>query len=170
MSEDKTIVEPTIEKAPEVTIPEASQENEILKTLQAKDDEIARLARERDNYRKGMLKAKGKKNPYDDDDEPDMDEIIDRKVEEKILAKEEDKVRAERDQMVQKLAIENAELRKAVTNRAQVKGSAGEGANSEELEVKKEFFSKEQLEDLKAKGLDPEKVKENLLKYKNKFN
>ena len=165
-----TIDEQSIETAPEVDSPEASQENEILNALQAKDEEIARLARERDNYRKGMLKAKGKQKDYYDDDEPDLEEKIDRIVAEKILSKEEDKVRAERDQMVQRLAIENAELRKAVANRTQVNVATGTGSSAEAPEVKNEFFSQEQLEDLKAKGLDPEKVKENLLKYKNKFN
>lgn len=62
------------------------------------------------------------------------------------------------------MAKENSELKIALKN--QPGSPTGSGTNQDKLEVKTEFFTKEQLEELKVRGVDPQKVIENYRKIK----
>jgi hypothetical protein len=138
-----------------------------LKIKELEADKI-KLAEERENYRVGMLSAKTKLKTLKDqgydvgDESPQLseDSIVDKVVErlKPIL---------EPKQQVESLNVKISELAAALRNRSQVGGSAA-GSNQESVEVKTEYFTPEQLADIKARGLDPEKVKQNIIKYKQK--
>jgi len=137
--------------------------------LQKKDAEIAKVREEKENYRRGMLKAKGKLPEEDDNSsEEDLDAKIDRKVQERLLVSREAQVIAEKDALVLSLAKKNKELALALKNRGQVMNTSGQGSNEDKPEVKVEkTLSQEQLNNLKAKGWSDKKIeafKKNLTK------
>ena len=177
MSETKPAVETKVEVAatpqetkvetPSQTQPEVDYEAE----LQKKDAEIAKVREEKDNYRKGMLKAKGKLPEEDDNSsEEDLDAKIDRKVQERLLQTREAQVQSEKDALVLSLAKKNKELTLALKNRGQINTSSGQGSNQERPEGKVDnVLSNDQLASLKARGWDDKKIEE-FKKNLNKVN
>ena len=177
MSETKPAVETKVEVAatpqetkvetPSQTQPEVDYEAE----LQKKDAEIAKVREEKDNYRKGMLKAKGKLPEEDDNSsEEDLDSKIDRKVQERLLQTREAQVQSEKDALVLSLAKKNKELTLALKNRGQINTSSGQGSNQERPEGKVDnVLSNDQLASLKARGWDDKKIEE-FKKNLNKVN
>ena len=92
---------------------------------------IAKVEEERDNYRKGMLKAKGK---LDDNEEVDPAEIARQAALEAIANSDLGKALKERDEFIVKTMKENSELRLSVKNRP----SGSTASRSEERRVGKE--------------------------------
>lgn len=137
-----------------------------------KDEEIAKLAEERDNYKKVALKRLGK-NPADaeflGEDGKDIQSAIEEAVRLQLLDSEIARKGQEREAEIKRMAKENSELRLALKNRPGASIGGDSGASSE---VKDNVFSPQQLEALKQKALrlkaDPEKfiesAKQNLLK------
>jgi hypothetical protein len=151
----------------------AGKEEDLLKALEEKDAEIARLAKEKDNYKRGLLVAKGKLPEDDYQDGEDVEVKMRRIVQEELINSQLAKTQAEKDNVIRKMAKQNEELRLAVKNRTQVNSANSVGFSNEEPEVKKEIWSKDQLEQFKSIGdaagikLDPSKVAENYKKYLN---
>ena len=127
--------------------------------------ELERTRTERENFKRGMLKAKGKL-PEEEEVPSNIDEIVQKKVEEAIYSKQEAELEAREKALTEKLIKENRELKLATQNRSQINTGTGQGASIETTQVKDNYFSDEQLADLKKRGLDPEKVKANIQKYK----
>jgi hypothetical protein len=158
-----------VEKPEELNnVPTAPTEQEMA-DLQSKyealEAEKQQLEVEKENYRKGMLKAKGKIVEDDYTPPEDDEERIRRIIREENTRSNSNRVADEQKQIVQQLLAKNKELAHALKN----KPTAGSGSGAGEpvnAEVKDNFFSAEQLAEIKAKGLDPAKVKANFLKYK----
>lgn len=155
---DATVVEPKPTEIPEVDWEAKS------KDLEAK---LAKVSEDRDNYRKGLLAAKGR------GDTETEDERIARIVQDKYLETQEAQLNREKDDIAQKAIQENKELKVALRNRGQVGASASTGGGQNTTEVKTDFFTPEQLKAMEERSrmtgipIDPEKVKQNLLKIKN---
>lgn len=129
--------------------------------LAKKDAEIAKIAQEKENYRRGMLKAKGKLPDEDDNssNDEDLDAKIDRKVEERLLASREAQVLAEKDALVIASAKKIKELSLALKNRNQVSSSSGQGSNQDRQEVRTDStLSEDQINSLRSKGWDDKKI------------
>ena len=169
----ETIIEPAVvqtEGAPEI-----AQEVDYAAIIEAKDAELAKLAVEKENYRKGLLKAKGKL-PDDDYSVDNIDETEDEKisriVDQRLLQTKEAQLKAEKDTAFANIIKRNKELEIALKNRQQISATST-GSNSEKTgtEVKTDtYFSPEQIQVLKAKGYDDKKIealKENAKKAQN---
>ena len=174
MNEEKKGVETKTENAPvqqETVATQTATEVDYEAIIAAKDAEIAKVAAEKENYKKGLLKAKGKL-PEDDqsdtDSLEDMETIIDRKVTEKLLSTKEAQLQAERDNALKAVLKRNKELELALKNRGQITSASGSGSNQDKPEVRTDnYFSPEQISALKAKGFDDKKIetlKNNLAK------
>lgn len=118
---------------------------------------IAQLATERDNYKKGMLKAKGKiSDDEDDEDAPDMREIARQEALAVLADTDYVKATTERDTIITKIAKENAELRLAIQNKPGT--GTGGGSNQDTQKVKDNVLSEDQERDLRARGWDDKKI------------
>ncbi len=127
--------------------------------------ELAKAKEERENYRRGMLAAKGKpvKDPVDE--ESDLDTLVQQKVVQALEAEKEALVNKKYEAVVETLMLKNKEYALALQNKANMP-NASAGTGQVDKAVSDNFFSAEQLADLKKRGLDPEKVKANLLRKK----
>lgn len=155
----------------EAVIAPAQQEVDYEALLAAKDAEIAKVQEEKDNYRKGLLKAKGKLPDSDQSDageDEDIDARIDRRVNERLLETREAQLTLEKDQALKAVLKRNRELETALKNRGQVSTTSADGSNQDRPEGKKDsYFSNDQLSALRAKGYDDRKIatlKENMSK------
>jgi hypothetical protein len=170
-TEEKTVqnVETAVTQPEKETLTQTTEvDYEAL--LKAKDEELTFVKEKKEQYRKGLLKAKGKLPDEDDNssNDEDIDAKIDRKVQEKLLATREASIIAEKDALVSSLAKRNKELTLALKNRGQISTTSGQGSNEDRQEVKTDkYFSKEQIADLKKRGWSDEKIetaKKNMLK------
>ncbi len=134
--------------------------------LAAKDAELAKLAAERDNYKTGMLKAKGKL-PEDEIDNDDVDTKIQKAVQEALYSESEKKLQAEKDAILQKALTENKELKVALQNKQGI-STAPDGPAADDQITGDSFFSPAQVRELKAKGWSDEKIKKAAERMKNK--
>jgi len=135
------------------TVKETSVDADLVQALADSLDREEKLKIERDNYKKGMLKAKGKDaDAHEDDAAASADTKGDS---------------AELIGVVKQLLKRNQELETAVITKAQV-STSGQGAGSDsKVEVGDNMLSAEQLKDLKGRGWDDAKIarfKANLLK------
>lgn len=156
MEEANTGVETPIETAP------TQSEVDYEAVLAEKDAEIAKVQAEKENYRKGLLKAKGK-IPADyqtDTDEPEDTESMTRRiVNETILSTKEAQLQAEKDATIKAQSKRLKELEIALKNRGQITSNSADGSNQEKPEGKKDnYFSNDQLTALRAKGYDDKKI------------
>lgn len=138
------------------------QEVDFEAVIKAKDDEIAKVQTERDNYRKGLLKAKGKLPEEEDADMPPAqknEELIRRMVSEQMLATREAQLKSEKDATLASALKRMKELEIALKNRGQVSTVSASGSNQENGTVTKSYFSAEQAAELKKKGFTDEMVK-----------
>ena len=165
MSTETQTVETKVETA--VTQPQTETVTQTTEVdYEAKLAEVnAKLAQtetEKENYRKGMLKAKGKL-PDDDDtssNDEDIDAKIERKVQEKLLATREAQLQADKDKVISDMAKKLKETTLALKNRGQISTSSGQGSNEDRPKVEgASYFSTEQITALKAKGWSDEKIK-----------
>jgi hypothetical protein len=172
MENEKTPVETKVENAgtqQDNAQPIKVDEVDYEAVLKSKDEEIAKISAERENYKKGLLKAKGKIADDDGDGQPDLEELVDRKVTERLLDTQLAKAQQEKDALITKLLKENKEAKVALQNKSQISNSAV-GGSDQTVDVKVEQWTAEQLNYFKQNGLDPDKVMANLkaLKEKNK--
>ena len=142
MSTETTTVEKKVETAvaqPEKETLTQTTEVDYEAILKAKDDELAQTRTERENYRKGMLKAKGKLPDEDDNssNEEDIDAKIERKVQEKLLSTREAQLQADKDKVISDMAKKLKETTLALKNRGQISTSSGQGSNEDRPEGKK---------------------------------
>lgn len=130
---------------------ELDMAEELVKSLERE----VKLREERDNYKTGMLKAKGKLAEDDADDE------------EEVIVEKKTKDSSELVSVVKELLRRNKELETAVINKSQV-STAGQGAGSESsMKVGDNVLSADQIKELKSRGWDDTKIalfKKNLLK------
>lgn len=135
----------------------------------AKDEEIAKLKKERDNYKTVALKRLGKLEGDAGFMEVDKDSglTVEEQVKKTLLDREIARIEQEKEADSKKLAKENAELRLALKNRPSNIPAGGDSGNGG-AEVRDNVFSAEQIETLKKKALalkaDPEKFVENAKK------
>ena len=152
---------------------DATKLTEVLDTATQLAAELKKAQEERDNYKQGMLSAKNKlkdlKNQgyvTDDSDEEDEKEAkLVLKVVEAIKPFIPQAVKTE-DDLITRLNKQVSELKVAVKNRSQVT-SASYGNNTEEVDNTPASWTPQQLAYFKENGLDPNKVKENLKKYRD---
>lgn len=176
MNNETKAVETKVETAatqPETVVTPTTTEVDYEAVLAQKDAELAQVRTERENYRKGMLKAKGKlpeENYQDNDSSETQEEMVRRVTREEILTTKEAQLQAEKD-ATQKAAMKRIkELEVALKNRGQISQSSGEGSNQDKPEGKKDnYFSNEQIAALRAKGYDDKKI-ETLKKNMTKVN
>lgn len=129
----------------------------LTEALKMSLDRETKLAAERDNYKEGMLKAKGKLKSKDGAGDEDDDGASGTKDETSpVLA-----------DTVKQLLKRNAELVTAVVGRSQI-ATSGQGTGSDtKVEVGDNLLSTSQVADLKARGWDDVKIarfKQNLLR------
>ena len=167
MNQDTNAVETKVETAvpqQETVVTPSTTEVDYEAELKRKDAELAQIRIEKENYRKGMLKAKGKlpeEETLDTSTPEGLDELVDRKVQERLLATKEAQAQADKDEFIAAMARKNKELTLALKNRGQVLNPAGQVSNQEKPEGRSDtFFSNEQLNALKAKGFDDKKIEE----------
>ncbi len=134
---------PTGQKDPEQLLEEANAR-------------IAKLAEERDNYKRGMLKAKGKLDNDDDEDEPDMREIARQEARAMLMDTDWAKASQERDELITRMAKENKELRLAFSNKPGT--GTGHGGNQDAQRPTDNILSEEQERDLRSRGWDDKKI------------
>ncbi len=133
----------------------------LAKIAEEADARAKKAEEEREHYKKGMLKAKGKlksdDEDFEDEDKPDIDVSVIQDIVEKTLAQKLQKTESDVAKKVQ-------EIKTAYINRSQI-SNAPQGVGSSTPESKgTTFWSKEQLEYFKSRGLDPKKVKQNLMR------
>lgn len=169
MSENKTetveakveiaVAQPKIEETSTQNTQEVDYEAELAK----KDAELAKTRQERENYRKGMLKAKGKIPDEDDNssNDEDLDAKIDRKVQERLLETSEARIQADKDALIQSMAKRNRELTIAIRNRGQISDGTGQGSNQDKAPGRTDnTLSNDQIASLKSKGWSDKKIEE----------
>ena len=156
MNEETKAVEANVEAAA------PQQEVDYEAVLAQKDAELAKVQSEKENYRKGMLKAKGKipdEDSSDNDSSETTEQMIRRIAREETLSTREAQLQAEKDQALKAVLKRNKELEVALKNRAQVTSTSGQGSNQDKPEGKNDnYFSNEQINALKAKGYDDKKI------------
>lgn len=147
--------------------PVAPAESDLSIRLKTLEEENTRLQQEKENYRRGLLAAKGKNkedefNPYvDPTPQPDIEELVKRTVQEQLMASREAQIAREKESLLQEALRREAELRRALQNRPAE--PIAPGSNSEQpAPAKDNFFTPEQIAHIKSKGLDPEVVKRNM--------
>jgi hypothetical protein len=153
---EEVIVEPVVVVEPVVeTLPDESVR------ITQKDEEIAKLKEDLENYRKVALKRLGKL-PGDAEfltGQTESGLTVQEEVTKALLEREIGQIEAEKDKEIKRIAKENAELKLALKNRpgAGVGGDGGGGG----AEVKDNTFSASQITELRAMatrlGADPEK-------------
>lgn len=165
MEKDKTAVKAEEQKA----APAIVEEMDVAALLAAKDAELAQVRTEKENYKRGLLKAKGKIPPEDEADEKlDIEEIIDRKVSERMLSTKEAQIQADKDAIIKSAATKIKELTLALQNKGQMPKALGSASEEGKDNKAEDFWSAEQLAYFKKRKIDPNKAKENFLKAKNK--
>lgn len=159
------------EQKTEKTSNQNTQEVDYEAELARVNSELSKTQEEKENYRKGMLKAKGKLPAEDDNSgEEDLDAKIDRKVQEKFLNTKEAQIQADKDKLIADMAKKNKELTLALKNRGQIQNSSGQGSNEDKPKVHTDkILSESQLTALRAKGWDDKKIEE-FKKNLNKVN
>lgn len=133
---------------------EEEEANKAVKALAERDERIAKLEEERDNYKKVALKRLGKL-PADaefvdaGDDKTGL--TVEETVKKTLLEREIAKERAEKEEENRRLAKENAELKLAIKNRpsASIGGASGDSP----VEVKDNVLSEQQIAVIRAKAV-----------------
>lgn len=137
----------------------AAEPNEFEKQLADKDDLISKLTTDRDNYKKGMLKAKGK---LKEDGTPEFveteEEKFDRMFQEKMLDSQLSQALKEKDDIIKSSVKRISELETALKNRGGI-ATAGSGSGSAtKVTPKDPVLSEDMIATLKSKGWDDKKI------------
>lgn len=150
------------------------EQPDYLAELKTRDEKIAQLQRDRDNYRTGMLKYKKQAEP-EEEPKPDQEERFRQIAREELITSELARANSEKDEFIKRIAKENTELRTAVANKSQISNMPG-GASQPNDKFTVEKLTSEQKAQLEEQarilGVDPtkfiQKAVENLEKVKNK--
>ena len=160
-------VQPAVETTPPPAAP-VDTSVDYVKMLADKDAELARLATERDNYQKGMLIAKGKLPPEDPPAEQlDVAALVQEEVQKALFSTREAQLKAEKDALLQKALNENKELKTALANKTGI-STTPSGTSSDSQVTTTQYFSNEQIAELKARGLTDEMIKKAAQNMQNK--
>lgn len=166
MSEETKGVEVSVEIAP--TQPEVDLAAELESTRQQlqKKTEIA------ENYRRGMLKAKGKLPAEESISEDESGETMDDKI--RRIAREEQaqseivQLQAKEKATMDAILKRNKELETALKNRGQITSGTGQGSNQDRPGVTTDsYLSNEQIAYFKKQGKSDEWIetaKKNMIK------
>jgi hypothetical protein len=169
-----TTVETKVETAvasQETVVAPITTEVDYEAVLAQKDAELAQVRTEKENYRKGMLKAKGKlpeDSQTDDEGTETQEQMFRRIAREERLSEKETQIQADKDNALKAVLKRNRELELALKNRGQVTSTSAGGSNQDMPAGKVDnYFSNDQIASFKAKGWDDKKIetlKKNLLK------
>jgi len=126
-----------------------------------------REQRDKENYRAGMLAAKGKLPPEDLDlsDPTQLSSFISKTVDDRVNATREKQKEQEIQDLLQTALRENKELKLSMKNRSNsISSGASSGGTGQapSVEVKTElqrYWSDEQIADFRRKGWSDEKIK-----------
>lgn len=171
---EETVVEETT-KTPQEELKkesEGSEQTDYEKLIAEQNAKILKLEEVNSNLTKGINKWK-KVSKGETLDEPEpldnekLESLIDQKVAQKLAESQLSEAIANRDNLISKMTRELQEAKIALKNRP-TDSPTGTGTNTEKPEVKIDFFTKEQLEELKQRGVDPQKVIENYRKIQDK--
>lgn len=123
--------------------------------------ENAKLASDRDNYRQGLLVAKGKIDAPEMDltDPTQIAEFIQQQVSQTLSATSAQKAQEDLMSYAKDLARKNKELTLALQNKAGMSASGQGSGSSDHSESQIGYFSKDQVADFKKKGWSDEKIK-----------
>lgn len=148
----------------------AAEPNEFEKQLAEKDALILKISSDRDNYKKGMLKAKGK---LKDDGTPEFvetdEEKFDRMFQEKMLDTQLSQANKEKDDIIKSAAKRISELETALKNRGGIVTAGSGSGSATKLIPKDPVLSEDIIATLKSKGWDDKKIdmyKKNLVKLR----
>lgn len=112
----------------------AAATEDQLAILKEKDEKIAKLSQDRDNYRAGMLKYK--KEAEQDPENKELEEDKIRQIfKEELLNTDLAKALKEKDEYVQRIARENSELKIAMANKSQISNMPGGSSQSQDVKV-----------------------------------
>ena len=167
MEEKTIVVEKTEEKAtaPQAETSTVTNDDAEARIAQLEADK-AKLITENANYKLGILKAKGKKQDEDFEEETEEERIA-RIVQEKLTQTKISQIDSEKEELLKKLAKENKELKLAQLNKTNTP-PASIGTHSEAPGVQDTLVTPEQLAAFKKMGWDDkdiERYKANLRKY-----
>lgn len=167
MDKNKNGVDDTVVAPPaggdQATVPSSPTEQDLVGQLALKEKELEKVRSERDNYKTGLLKAKGK---IAGDEEIDNIELMRQIAKEESLTILEERLTADRQAIINKALKENAELKLALKNKNGTP-PASIGVHSESQNVQDGIVTPEQVASLKARGWDDAKFeayKKNLRK------
>lgn len=131
--------------------------------LEQKNAEIASLTRDRDNYKKGLLKSKGKiteEEPSSDVyEQPQIEEIVAKQVQEALHAAKLNQIEAEKNALIEKALRENKELKIALANKQGI-STAPSGTSSDTSTSSTSYWSPDQIKELKDKGFTDEMIRQ----------
>lgn len=170
---DKEAVETTQEAASEAVVEKKevsatdTQGVDLAEKLEKTLEQLAKSEEERDNYKRGMLKAKGKTDEDEDDDSEE--EKLFKKLEARLKDSETEKARKEAADLTKQLIKRNKEMEEALKNKSQMSGAATGTGTESQLKVGDNQLSEAQLAELKKRGWNEEKIarfKQNLLKIR----
>jgi hypothetical protein len=148
-------------------VPPASVDIDYEKEFNALLEENAKLASDRDNYKAGMLAAKGKLPAALNTEDLDLDTLIETKVKDTLLRTKEFQNEQAKKDLINKVIRENKELKLALGNKDGIsRVAAGGGSGPEEKPVS--AWTPEQIAYFQKRGLSPDKVKDNYAKFKSK--
>lgn len=151
----------------------ATQENEgssidFEAELAKKDALIDQLTKDKNNYKKGLLKAKGKL-PEEEEDEEDIDAKIERKVQERMIDSQLTQAQKEKDDLYKKGLTRIKELETAIKNRSQISTADAGSGSSIKITPKDKVLSEDKIKYFKSLGWNDQKIelyKKNLMKVK----
>jgi len=125
------------------------------------EEKLAKMTEERDNYKTGLLQKKGKL-PSEEVPEDVSEMSVAEQVKLALMEEKISEARMGKEEEMKRILRENSELKLALKNRPE--SSVGGSGDSSALEVKDNLLSKDQIEAVRAKakaaGLDPEKFLE----------
>lgn len=163
MDDKKVVADPNQPVAPSAVKP--AVDNEVV--VAEKDSRINNLQDQVKNLNIALLKAKGKvPNDGTAMNPEQMEEIADAAARKAIVESELFQVVREKDDILRSVLRENKELKVAAQNRSQIASPTGAGGSQPSDTNPVSFFTKEQEESLRKKGLDPVKVQESMMKNK----
>jgi len=130
MAEEKKPVDGTADAGRQDGTPTDKKEKDIADILVETDAELQKVRTERDNYRQGLKKAKGKQSDEDLEAEEERIRAIAR---EEYLKTQEGELSRKKDELIKKLADENRELRDANRSKAGVSRAAAGGESGKDV-------------------------------------
>jgi hypothetical protein len=170
MADEKKTVEAEVAVASTEVKPDAASASpfspeELEQQLDAERAARLKAERDRDNYRSGLLKAKGKKAKLDLTDPDKAEEFIEETAQQKILEDKAKKEDEERSAELETLKKQNAELARALKAKqasTAISGGASAGSApqaSSEVKDPNAYWTQEQKDWLKKnKGFTDEQI------------